>query len=312
MTARPIERPGLQELIAPDAPNWFRRAVSTPYSDHFVVSDGVAIHSLAWGRPGRRGLVFVHGGAAHAHWWAHIASRFAETYRVVAIDLSGHGDSDFRDDGYTLERFAAEVMAVADDAGIDGPPVVIGHSFGGFVATVTAAIYGDRVAGAVICDSPISEPDPEVGSHRSRRAFGKVRIYPTRDDALARFHPEPRQKNELSYVLHYLGPLSLREVTGGWSWKFDHRIFEGFASGTRALALPYLSEVRCRYALLRSEYGLVTPDIGRAMYDKLGRVAPVVELPQAGHHAMLDEPLVLLAAIRTLLADWDHSTPQQR
>lgn len=312
MTTRRIERPPLEELLAPDAPGWFRRAVSVPSEDHFVRSDGADIHYLAWGERGRRGLVFVHGGAAHAHWWTHIAARFATTHRVAALDLSGHGDSDVRDDGYTLERFAAEVMAVAADAGIDGPPVVIGHSFGGFVTTATAAIYSDQLAGVVVCDSPITEPDPEVGSHRSRRAFGKARTYATKQEALARFHPEPRQKYELPYVLHYLGPLSLRPVEGGWSWKFDHRIFERFSSGTRALALPYLPRVRCRYALFRSEHGLVTPDIGRKMYEKLGRVAPVVELPQAGHHAMLDEPLVLLTAIRTLLADWDHSTPQLR
>ena len=33
---------------------------------------------------------------------------------------------------------------------------------------------------------------------------------------------------------------------------------------------------------------------------------------EAGHHAMLDEPLILLTAIRTLLADWDHSDPHRR
>ena len=48
------------------------------------------------------------------------------------------------------------------------------------------------------------------------------------------------------------------------------------------------------------------------MYDQLGRVAPVIELPQAGHHPMLDVPLVLLTAIRTLLADWEHSVPFTR
>jgi pimeloyl-ACP methyl ester carboxylesterase len=77
-------------------------------------------------------------------------------------------------------------------------------------------------------------------------------------------------------------------------------------------AAPYLSQVRCRLALLRSEFGLVTPDVGRYMYNELGRVAPVITLPQSGHHAMLDEPLILLTAIRTLLGDWEHSQPQQR
>ena len=67
--------------------------------------------------------------------------------------------------------------------------------------------------------------------------------------------------------------------------------------------------MRCRLALLRSECGLVTPDIGASMYEKLGRVTPVIEIPEAGHHAMLDQPLILLTALRTLLADWDHSEP---
>ncbi len=78
------------------------------------------------------------------------------------------------------------------------------------------------------------------------------------------------------------------------------------------MALPYLSAVRCRLALLRSEHGLVTKDIGDAMFERLGRVTPVIEIPEAGHHAMLDEPLILLTAIRALLADWDHSEPHRR
>jgi hypothetical protein len=45
------------------------------------------------------------------------------------------------------------------------------------------------------------------------------------------------------------------------------------------------------------------------MYDRMGRVTPVVSLPETGHHAMLDQPLLLVTAIRALLADWDHSTP---
>ena len=64
--------------------------------------------------------------------------------------------------------------------------------------------------------------------------------------------------------------------------------------------------------MLRCEYGLVTPDIGDYMYEQLGRVAPVIELPTAGHHPMLDVPLILITALRSLLADWDHSRPLHR
>jgi pimeloyl-ACP methyl ester carboxylesterase len=104
----------------------------------------------------------------------------------------------------------------------------------------------------------------------------------------------------------------LRGVPGGWQWKFDRRIFEQFGAGMRSIALPYLDDVTCRLALLRSEHGLVTDDIEASMYERLGRVTPIVEIPEAGHHAMLDQPLLLLTAIRTLLADWDHSVARPR
>ena len=70
--------------------------------------------------------------------------------------------------------------------------------------------------------------------------------------------------------------------------------------------------VGCRVALFRAQHGLVTPEIGEYMYDLLGRVAPVVEIPEAGHHLMLDQPMLLIVALRALLADWEHSIPVRR
>jgi pimeloyl-ACP methyl ester carboxylesterase len=62
-------------------------------------------------------------------------------------------------------------------------------------------------------------------------------------------------------------------------------------------------------ALFRAEHGMVSTEMNDVMYDRLGRVAPVIEIPAAGHHVMLDQPIALVAAIRTLLSDWDHSVP---
>jgi pimeloyl-ACP methyl ester carboxylesterase len=258
---------------------------------------------------GRRGLVFVHGGGAHAHWWTHVAATFAAEFSVVAIDLSGHGDSGHRE-AYDPEQWADEVAAVAADAGIDGLPVVIGHSIGGFITIVTAARHPDEVAGVIVCDSPVTEADPEISAPD---AFGRtIRTYPAVDDAVAHFRTVPPQEHYLDYVVDFVARHSLKEVDGGWQWKFDRRIFEQFGRGVRGLAVPYLSQVDCRFALLRSEHGLVTPEIGAFMFEKLGRVSPVIEIPEAGHHAMLDQPLILLTALRTLLGDWDHSEPHRR
>jgi hypothetical protein len=62
-------------------------------------------------------------------------------------------------------------------------------------------------------------------------------------------------------------------------------------------------------ALFRAEHGIVSVQMSEVMYDRLGRVAPVIEIPAAGHHIMLDQPVALIAALRTLLSDWDHSRP---
>jgi pimeloyl-ACP methyl ester carboxylesterase len=253
----------------------------------------------------------VHGGGAHAHWWTHIAASFARDFRVLSVDLSGHGDSAHRPD-YDIEQWTGEIVAVAAAGGIGGPPVVVGHSMGGFVTIATAALHGDHLAGVIVCDSPVNEPDPEVESYRLKESFGRPRTYATVEEALGRFRTVPPQEHYLDYVIDHVARRSLRRVDGGWQWKFDRRIFEQFAGGSmRAIALPYLARVRSRFALLRSERGLVTRDIGASMYEVLGRVAPVIELPEAGHHAMLDQPLVLLTALRTLLADWDHSEPRR-
>ena len=294
----------------PNAPGWFRRALETPFTDGTVQVAGATIHHLAWGEPGRRGIVFVHGGGAHAHWWTHVAAHFSRQFRVVAVDLSGHGDSDHRD-AYAFEQWTEEVMASAEAGGIEGPPVVVGHSMGGFVTTVTAALHGDGLAGVVVCDSPVTAPDPEIESYRLKTAFGKARVYESVEEAVARFRTIPPQEHYCDFVMDHVARRSLRPAEGGWEWKFDRRIFEQFAGGMRGVAMPYLPQVRCRYALLRSENGLVTADIGASMFEALGRVAPVIELPEAGHHAMLDQPLLLLTALRTLLADWEHSDPHR-
>jgi pimeloyl-ACP methyl ester carboxylesterase len=310
VSAEPHASPAARALAAPA---WFRRALAVPFTDGRVTVDGAAIHYLGWGEPGQRGLVFVHGGGAHAHWWTHVAAPFADVFRVVALDLSGHGDSDHRDT-YSLEQWTGEVVAVAEAAGIAGPPVIVGHSMGGFVTIATAALHADRLAGAIVCDSPVARPDAEINAARVGSAFGAPRTYPTLDAALARFRTVPPQDHYLDYVIDHVARHSARPVEGGWQWKFDRGIFAHFAEAgsIRASALPYLPQVRCRLALLRSEHGLVTEDIGAEMYDKLGRVAPVIEIPEAGHHAMLDQPLLLLTALRALVADWEHSDPHRR
>src|SRR5579872_2898133 len=99
---------GIPLPASSSAPDWFRRALEVEFTDEHVSVAGANIHFLAWGDPGKRGLVFVHGGGAHAHWWTHVAALFADEFRVLALDLSGHGDSSPRLK-YSLEQWTDEV-----------------------------------------------------------------------------------------------------------------------------------------------------------------------------------------------------------
>jgi pimeloyl-ACP methyl ester carboxylesterase len=285
-------------------PAWFSAALATAPEELATECEGTSIAYRAWGDPAARNIVLVHGGAAHSRWWDHIAPLLARGWRVVAMDLSGHGDSGRRE-RYSLDVWAREVLAVVGDAGTAASTVVIGHSMGGLVTLRLATLAGSEIAGAVAIDSPIRDMAPEDRAARQHRAFGPLRVYPTREAAIARFRPIPDQP-VLAWVARHVAATSIRPADGGWTWKFDPQVF-----ARDTLTPELLTRLDCRVALFRAEHGLVTPQQGEAIYDLLGRVAPLIEIPVAGHHIMLDEPVALAAALRTLLADWDHSIPHR-
>jgi pimeloyl-ACP methyl ester carboxylesterase len=285
-------------------PAWFSAALADAGRERRITVEGTPVAYLTWGDEADRSIVLVHGGAAHSRWWDHIAPLLARGWRVLAIDLSGHGDSGRRP-RYSLDTWAREVLAVVAEAGDPASSVVIGHSMGGLVTLRLASLAGSQIAGAVAIDSPVRDIAPEDRAARQRRAFGPLRVYRTREEILGRFRPIPDQP-VVPYIAEHVAATSIRPVEGGWTWKFDPGVF-----ARDHLTPELLTRLDCRVALFRAEYGLVTPQQGEVMYDRLGRVAPVIEIPATGHHIMLDQPIALVAALRTLLSDWDHSIPHR-
>lgn len=290
----------------PSAPQWFAETVACKPESAVVEVEGTPIHYLRWGEKTRPGLLLVHGNAAHAYWWSFIAPFLARDYNVAAMDLSGMGDSGWRE-RYFMETFVSEQLAVCEAAGMfvpAEPPVIVAHSFGGFVTMLTGALHGERLAGTVIVDSPVNPPDRPRGGP-PKRELKPNRIYPSMAAALARFRLMPPQACENLYLVDWVGRRSLKEAEGGYTWKFDPAIWQNFSIGDTAARLR---ATKCRIAIFRGENSvLMPPEIGEYMFNLLGRAAPIVEIPRAQHHVMLDQPLALVAALRALLADWNHS-----
>ena len=289
-------------------PEWFEQTVAVKPDIAHVDAAGASIRYLRWGDRKRPGLLLVHGNAAHAEWWSFIAPFLASDYNVAALDLSGMGDSTHRQQ-YSMELFVEEQLAVMTAAGMfdnEEPPVVVAHSFGGFITMLTGALHGNKLAGTVIVDSPVHPPGRPHGP--PHREFRPHRIYPTLAEALARFRLAPEQPCENDYLVDHVARRSLKQVDGGWTWKFDPALWASrFSIGDTA---ERLRATKCRIAIMRGEMSVLMPhEVGEYMFSLLGHAAPVIEIPQARHHVMLDQPLAFVAALRALLADWNHSRP---
>ncbi len=291
-------------------PGWFSRALAVPVEDRSVAVDGVDIHYLYWADAEQKpGLVLVHGNGAHAHWWTFLAPYFLSHYRVAALDLSGAGDSGYRN-RYTPELFADEVMAVAADAGFGDDVIVVGHSFGGFVTLKTGLKYHAKLGGIVLVDSAVRPPDFKWERDPRRSPIKPKRVYATFDEALSRFRLMPPQDCSNDYILDYIGRHSLKEVSQGWTWKFDDQMFNKFEFGDNMH--EELAQLKCRVAVMYGENSyLFSQDIADFMFEVLDESVPFVGIPEAQHHVFLDQPMAFISALRTMLAEWRHSKPDR-
>jgi len=177
---------------------------------------------------------------------------------------------------------------------------------GGLVTSTAAQDYGEQIDSIVAIDSPLRDHAPEDVRLRNRKKHATG--YQSKADILARFRPVPSQETVLPYVADHIATESVRRTLRGWFWKFDPSIF-----GTSLLdETPAeqetmertLAELPCRVGYIRCEAGLVPPDTGDRIRSIMQLRGPFVELAEAGHHPMLDQPLPLVAALRTLLEMW--------
>lgn len=157
-------------------------------------SDGVEIAFTVRGA-GDPALVFIHGGLADRSFWAPQLSSLSKQFRVVALDLAGHGASGRGRTTWTIPGWAEDVRAVVERLGLHRA-VLIGNSMGGPVALEAAALLKGRVIGVVGVDTlhdATARQDPE---EFHRRAAGLRTDFAGACHALVNslFHPGTQKK----------------------------------------------------------------------------------------------------------------------
>jgi pimeloyl-ACP methyl ester carboxylesterase len=278
-------------MTEPIAPAWLRRALATRPEERSVEVEGACVRYRAWGAVGAPGVVLVHGGLAHGRWWDHVAPLLGG-YRVLAPDLTGHGDSDWRE-VYDTAQWAREIAAVIRDDGLVRP-VVIGHSMGGLPAMTTAIELGDALTGVATIDVRFNDGEWPARDKRSER-FASV------SEGVARFAPVAYQTGlEVDAALQrHVAETSLRWDHDAWRWKRADRY------GIHRVPLRHLlPQLHAPLAIVRTDHGLVTPEAAAEMQRLTPACSIVTSVPEAGHNPMLEQPLAFVGVLRALLDGW--------
>jgi pimeloyl-ACP methyl ester carboxylesterase len=277
------------------------RAIARPGLTRHVSVSGRRLHYLEWPGPvGAPPLLLLHGFLGHAHWWDFVAPSLAESYRVIAPDFSGMGDSEYRSE-YTHAIFDAEVTGLVESLGIAGCTAV-GHSFGGRILLYACLRQPQLVTRAIVVDSRLGSPRDPIGGFNED--WRPKKRYPDAQSILQRFLLRPVEPAPVMAMKH-MARHSIREEDGEWVWKFDEnvtRLYQGrkdLPGVDDTLALCDLATpVDFVYG---EESKVVTPPRARLLKDCLRNVRSVTGLPSCHHHLPVSQPIALLGTLRVLL-----------
>ena len=247
-------------------------------------------------------LVLLHGGPGYDHSsFKPLFSQLADVVQVVYVDHRGHGRSNRRPASeWTLDVFADDVVRLCSALGIV-KPIVLGQSFGGFVAQRYLARHPAHAAKVVL-----SSTSHHMGLNRKLAMFEKLGGPGARAAAQA-FWQAPGPATWAAYNEHCRdlynrtpGNADARQRT-----VFNEDILFTSASGEQQTMqlLPGLATVQCPVLVMAGELDPVTPladaqDIAAAIPAPWGRL---VTFPNAGHGAWRDEPVAAMTVLRDFL-----------
>lgn len=262
------------------------------------LADGRNLSAVVWGDADPR-LVLVHGGAQNAHTWDTVA--LALGIPLVALDLAGHGHSDWRDDGLYTHENLAEDVTVAIRQLAPNANAVVGMSLGGLTALAVAQRAPSLVKHLVLVDIT-----PGVNSQKAKAVIDFIngpQSFANFDELLARTkqHNPTRSDSSLRRgILHN----AKQRTDGSWQWRYDRR---GHARSTSDDDMNVdefsglwdaISQLACPLLVVRGGSSPVVDDVDIAEVKRRKASAEIVVVEHAGHSIQGDRPIELARLLR--------------
>ena len=283
-----------------NAPEWFLKSVANKGVDVLINDPNGDISYSKWksNNQSKNLLILIHGTGAHKKWWDPIAPQFIDDTNVIAVDLPGMGDSDFREK-YSIKDFGSCIFSIIEkekkDAEIENI-YIVGHSLGGQVAAYLASEYKDLVTSLIMIDTFIRPPDYDPSEHEGG-PLRKIKYYPDKKTILQRFRLMPTQECKNDWFLRYIAEYSVREVEDGWRWKFDDLMFNSLER-----LFGYKFSFKCPALFI---YGanslLMSGNILSNIKKMYSDIMEFEKVDEAAHHVPLDKPLEIVDIIKKRL-----------
>jgi pimeloyl-ACP methyl ester carboxylesterase len=273
------------------------RADRLPSSGWLRTSDGLRLHYLDWPGDGDV-LLLLHGGALSAHTFDLLTLALGGSVRCIALDMRGHGLSDWADQ-YPVDRYAADVVELIDDLGLAAIHVT-GMSLGGCVAGHAAPLLGSRLKSLTFID--VADQVSFAASARMRAFIDQVRPVPRVADLVGQaLAISPQTDPDLmSYRYQHL----LKPGPDGFTWKMDRRRRTDFEAilGKLAELSGLAARLSCPVLVIKGSRSRVLSQ--RRLERFAGRFhrGAWIVVPDAGHNVQEDQPVRLAAALQDVIA----------
>jgi esterase len=264
-------------------------------ADRFVTVNGLRLHYLDWGGTGRP-LILVHGLDRHAHTFDHIAPHFTSRFRVIAVDMRGHGESAWDHEArYMVEDYVRDMEGLVDQLKLRDI-VIWGNSTGGRVAQVYAGLHPERVSHMISEDVGPERPR-QIADNYERRVKEEQAGWASEAEVAAQVrkaNPAMSDANVATYVRY----ATTKRGDGRIIWKRDPNIARGFVvtdlwAEVSKISMPALYIIGGRSTI-------VPADTQEKLRATLPRVR-IVTVPDTGHYPSEEKPAEVLALVDSFL-----------